>query len=317
MKKNIRVAIIVVIVLFALSLIKDLVIKSVVAGVATQVTGAKVDIGGLSLGINSVRIKDLKMYNPPGFSRGILLDVSKVNVHCNLFAILTGKLHLSRIDVILKELGLEKNAQGNLNVDSLKVTEQGQAKEPKDKKTAKAIPMQIDLMNLEMGRIVSKDYTAKGEPVVLVYNIGMKKTFKNITSAQQFISLILAESLRTTAIKGAAIYGAAGLAGMSLLPFTAAIMLTGKDYAEADLKVKYQRLYRASSRAMAQMGNTKNANEELGHLEGEIGGAQVTIKIQKKSQSETNINISAREMLFPKPTLAAGVLYQIEENLKN
>jgi len=68
MNKVPRIILIVVISLFALAIIKDFAIKSVVSLVATQVTGAKVSINWMSVGVlrQSVKISGFKMYNPNG-----------------------------------------------------------------------------------------------------------------------------------------------------------------------------------------------------------------------------------------------------------
>ncbi|MDD4899536.1 MAG: hypothetical protein PHG68_02945 [Candidatus Omnitrophica bacterium] len=318
MKNKLVVIIVVIAALFVLGVVKDQAIKTIATVQVSNITGAKAHIGSFSLGLLNQRVKinDFKIFNPAGFPKGVLLDIGKIHVNYDLAGILKGKLHLPEVKVDLKEVVVIKDKEGKLNVDSLKVAKKEGAKETKP---AKAMEMAIDTLNLSIGKVVLKDYShGEGKFWVEVYDIGIQnRVYKNIASAQQFISLILVESMKPTAIKSAAIYGAASLAGMSLFPLTAAVLFTGKDYSEATLKANYQRVFRAASRAFAQMGNAKNSNEELGHLEGEIGGAQVIVKIQKKSGRETNINISARELMFPKPTLAAGVLYQIEENLKN
>ena len=155
MKRIRKIFIIVVISIFAIGIVKDLIIKSVVTVVATQVVGAPVHIGGFSLGVfkQSVRIAGFKIYNPKGFSKGILVDLPKINVVYDLKQLFKQKLHLPYVEIELKEMGLEKNSKGELNVDSLKVVKEGKSRETK---SAKQMPMQLDLVKLGMGKIILK-----------------------------------------------------------------------------------------------------------------------------------------------------------------
>ena len=312
MKSKLSLIILVIVALFVLGMAKDQVVKTIATIQASNIVGAKVHIGNLSLGLlnHKVKINNFKIFNPAGYPHGVLLDIAKIQVNYDLLSILKGKLHLIDVKVDLKEVAVIKDKEGKLNVDELKVAK-------KDEKASKPLSLAIDSLDLSIGRVILKDYNRSGKLWVEVFDVGIKnRIYKNITSAQQFVSLILVESLKPTAIKSAAIYGAASLAGMSLFPFAAAVLFTGKDYADATLRSGYNQVFRASAKALSEMGNSKSANEQLGQLDADIGGAQVTIKIEKKSFNQTYISVSARDFMFPKPTLAAGVLLQIEENLK-
>jgi len=160
MKRTITILGILFIVIFTGSILKDQLIKSVITVVATQVTGAPVHIDGFSLGVfnQSVRISGFKMYNPKGFSRSILVDLPKINVKYDLGALFKKKLHLINVEINIKEIGLEKNRKGKLNVDELKVAKQGENQESKPESKRKTrpagqMPMQLDLLSLEMGEL--------------------------------------------------------------------------------------------------------------------------------------------------------------------
>jgi hypothetical protein len=69
MKKILVVALIVVSVIVLIGVTKDLALGSIVSFASSNILGAPVKIGGLSVGIfkQSVHIKDLKVYQPKGF----------------------------------------------------------------------------------------------------------------------------------------------------------------------------------------------------------------------------------------------------------
>lgn len=316
MKKTLIILAIVIICILAIGVIKDQIIKSAITVVATQVTGAPVHIDGFSLSVfsQSVRISGFKMYNPEGFSKGILADFAKINVTYDTGALFKKKIHLVNAEIDLKEMGLEKNKEGRLNVDALKVVNQ---EEPKQKgKPSEQMPMQIDALKLGIGKIVSKDYSLSKEPTVKVYDVNIHKSYKNIQSAQQLAVLILAEPMRAAGIQGAKIYGVAMLAGAAVLPVAVAATFLGKDSAQQDFTADFDNAYNVSLAVLNQMGKVTKKDKINGIIGADINSVRVSLKIQKKSDSKIKVVISARKYLLPKPEIAGGVLYEIAEKLK-
>lgn len=314
MKRIRKVFLIVVICIFAIGIIKDQIIKSVITVAATQVLGSPVHINGFSLGIfkQSVKISGFKIYNPKGFPRGILVDLPKINVVYDLRALLKQKLHLSFVEIELKEMGLVKNSNGQLNVDSLEVVKRGKNQQAKP---SKQIPMQLDVVKLGIGRIVLKDYSAGGE-VIKVYDMNINKNYKNITSAQQLAGLILAEAMRSAGIEGAKIYGVTMLAGVAVLPVAVAAKFMGKDSVQDVFRGSFSHVFEVSLNVLKRMGRVTEEDKSRGILGAEIGGAQVSLVFTKKADNKIGVVISARKYLLPKPEIAGGVLYEVSEKLK-
>ena len=314
MKKILIVLAIVVVVTFSLGVIKDQIIKSVITVVATQVTAAPVHIDGFSLGVfsQSVRISGFKMFNPQGFSKSILVDLPKINVIYDLGALFKKKIHLVSVEIELREMGLEKNKEGKMNVDELKLVKQGGKQE--GSKPPELLPMQIDMFKLGIGQIVSKDHSAGKEPGVKVYNINLHKSYKNITSVQQLTALILAEPMKAAGIQGAKVYGVVMLAGVAVLPVAIAATFVGKDSVQQDFAVDFDKMYGQSLSVMQRMGKITGEDKTKGIIKANISSAQVTLKINKKTGNKTQVVVSARKYLLPKPEIAGGVLYEISEN---
>lgn len=313
MKKIITVAVIVIVVIFSAGILKDQIIKSVVTIVASEVTGAPVHIGGFSLGVfsQSVRISGFKMYNPKGFSRGILADLPKINVLYDLGALFKKKIHLVNVEIELKEMGLEKNKEGKLNVDQLKVVQEAEKQGSKPQ-----LPLQIDVLKLGMGKIVFRDASSGGEPSIKVYDINLQKTYKNITSAQQLAALILVEPMKQAGIQGAKIYGVAMLAGAAVLPVAIAATFVGKDNVEQDFSASFDNVYGAGLEVLKRMGRVTREDKAAGVVSANINGSQVTLRVKKNPDNKIRVIISARKYLLPKPEVAGGVLYEISNRLK-
>jgi uncharacterized protein involved in outer membrane biogenesis len=318
MQKKIKIAILLVVILFGFCLVRDFIIKSIIGTVASSVTGAPTHIGGLSLSIikQSIRISDFKMYNPSGFPRDVLVDIPKIGVSCNIGALLKGKIHLKQLDIDLKELGLAKNKEGKLNVDSLKIVEDQKSEKKGDQKPAKEMKIQMDVVNLSMGRVVNKDYNVEGPPVIKVYDINLKKAYKNITSAQQLAALIMAEPLKAAGIQGAKIYGVMMLTGVVALPVAAVFTFVGKDHAGADFDVSWDRAYEIGLKQLQKAGKIKAENKQNGVIDANVNGAGVTLKLKKVTANKTHIVVSARKFGLPQPEISAGILYRISDELK-
>lgn len=315
MKKIRTILVVLCIAIFFISIIKDQIIKSAITVIATQVTGAPVHIDGFSLGVfnQSVRISGFKMYNPKGFSRGILVDLPKINVRYDLGALLKKKLHLVSVVIGIKEIGLERNKEGKLNVDELKVVKQG---EKQANKPSKQIPMQLDLLSLNMGRIVLKDYSAGGESIVKVYDINIHKNYKNITSVQQLAALILAEPMKAAGIQGVTIYGAAMLTGAAVLPVAVALTLIGRDSVQQNFIATFDNAYEETLKVLKRQGKITREDKSQGIISATINSAQINVKIIKEPDNKAQVVVSARKYLLPKPEIAGGILYGISEKLK-
>ncbi len=305
MKKFFIVLGIVVFCLVGIEIIKDQVIKSMITVAASKITGARVHMDGFSSSIinSSVHISGFKMYNPSGFPEGTLLFCPTINVIYDPTTLLKKKRHFLLVDIELKEMGVTKNKEGKLNVDSLKISEQ-------------PVPMQIDLLTLNIGKIVYKDYTSGTEPHVRVYDINKPISYKNISTVQQLTLLVLAETMKTAAIKEAAIYKVAMLAGVASLPVAIAATFIGKDSVQQIIYVSFEHVYDVSLEVIKRMGTVTKEDAPNGAIKADINGSMVALQLRKKADNETEITISARKHIFPMLDIAGGVLYQILDKMQ-
>ncbi len=169
MNKTLKIALIVVAVLVALFIAKDLIIKSSVEAGAKIVTGADVKIGGFTLSFiaQSVKVTHFKMFNPPGFPEDkVMVSIPEVAVRMDSLALLKGELHLPYVRLDLEEIRVIKNKDGKVNVNSLKFAQQSApAKQPKtEAKPAakKEMGMRLDVVSLNIGKVVMEDYSKGG-----------------------------------------------------------------------------------------------------------------------------------------------------------
>src|SRR3989338_8074564 len=211
-----------------------------------------------------------------------------------------------------------KNKEGKLNVDSLKVAQKKGA-EPKTAKeepakAQKQMPMQIDQATLNLGNVIVKDYSKGEPPSIQAYDIGVKnKTFKNITSAEQFATLVLIQGMGPTALRNAAIYSAATILGVGFLPAGIACIILGEDSGLADFNVSFDKAYNTAIEVLKASGQVVKEDKEKGSIKGKVSGANVTISIVKKDRNKVTMEVAARKYMLPKPEIAKGIIYQISE----
>ena len=314
--KFIKIFVIILAILIGLGIVKDQIIKAAVQVGASQVLGTDVRVGGFSFGIlrQSVRVKAFQIDNPKGFPKGSMLDVTQVGVDYDLPALLTGKLHFPLVILDLNEMVVVKNQDGVLNVDALKVAEKKEAAPAG--KPAQPLSLKIDELRLNVNKVVYKDYTQGKEPLIQVFDVNLKnKTYQDIQSAQQLAALIMAEAMKSTAIKGAKIYGVATILGAGFLPAGIAGTLLGKDSAQAEFGVSFDRSYQAALEVIKGNGVVTDENKTAGVIKAEVSGHNVTVKVMKLEQGKTEIVITVRKFLIPQPEVAQGILYQIQEKL--
>ncbi len=330
MKKGKKILIIIAIVIVCVLVFKDFFIKNAITMVGSRVVGTKLSIDKFSFKVFSqkIHVQGIRLYNPEGFPAEPLILIDEALVKYNLGEMLTGKLHFPEMILDVRELVVVKNEAELLNVDELPIVK-AQAQEPVDEKEEAAQPkkepgqemnLQIDLLKLNVGKVVYKDFTKGEEPTTEAYDVGLNnKEYKNITSANQLVGLILVEAMKGTAIKGAKIYGMASLAsiaGMGFLPAGVATVLVSKDHFEEEFGNAFEEVYSASLALFEEKGRLDHKDKEKGIVKGKMEGCDVAIKIQRVSEGRTKITVSARKMFLPKPKIAGGVVHQISRMLE-
>ncbi|MDD5084801.1 MAG: hypothetical protein PHE61_02015 [Candidatus Omnitrophica bacterium] len=212
MKKVLVVIICVAVALVLLSSAKDIIVKVSVEKGTELVTGLRLGIKSMHVGIirTVVSIKDLRLFNPEGYPEKAMLDAPEVYVAYDLPAVFKSKVHLTEMRFNLKELTVIKNKNGELNLNSLKMAkkekpQKGTAKEPaktkeKAAKKEKAMEIQIDNLELKIGKVVYKDYSKDGVPEVKEFNVNLDERYKNIKDMRMLTSLIIFSALKNTAV---------------------------------------------------------------------------------------------------------------------
>ena len=216
MKKIGIILLVLVVGTLSLGLLKDVLIKASVENGMEIVTGLKLDIGSFKVGIvkTLVQIKNLKLYNSKGYQDKIMLDMPEVFVDYHLGDIIGGKIHLNEVRINMQEFVVIKDKDGKLNLDALKVVQaQKEGKKLSTKEKKKIPEMQIDRLELKVGKVVYKDYSKGTKPAIQEFNVNLNEKYTNITNPYSLVSLIVVKALMNTTIARLTNFDLGGLQG--------------------------------------------------------------------------------------------------------
>lgn len=192
MLRNLIIILLVLIV--GLVFAKNIIIQAAMVNGVKAISGVGVEVRGVDAGLikSYLSLKGLKLLNPAGFKDKMMADFPEIYVSYALGDILKGKIHLPDIRIDLKELTVIKNEENKVNVKSLEAfaPKQGGGKPP---------AIQIDNLNLKIGKVIYKDYQG-GKENVREFNVNIDENFKNITDPQALGKLILVKALSKTSI---------------------------------------------------------------------------------------------------------------------
>jgi len=187
------------VVLLVLAFAKDIVAKTALSTGVRTLTGLKLDIADMDVGIlkTLIGIRGMKLFNPSGYTEKVMVDMPEIYVDYDLGAFLRKEVHLEELRINLREFVVVKDRQGRLNLDSLKAIKSDKRAEPSKGETP---PIQIDLLRLKIGKVIYKDYSGGGRPVVQEFNVNLEEEYRNITDPKKLAGLIVYKALVNTTI---------------------------------------------------------------------------------------------------------------------
>jgi len=282
MKKLLTVVAVIFLILVGLCFAKNIIAKMAVETGVKAVTGLTLKMDKLDIGLlkTHVGIDELQLFNPPNFSDRVMLDMPEIFVNYNLSDLFKGKVHVEDFRLHLKEFVIIKNADGELNLNALKVVkeqEEKPAKEAEPKEKGKALEVQIDNLELHIGKVIYKDYSKGGEPRVKEFNINLNESYSDITDLNAIISLIIVKTMMNTTIGQLANFDVGNLQGSisDTLASSTEIAAMATEKAQAQIMeatgAAKELLGEPTSEGMEQVTEgIGKATEELGEVAGSL-----------------------------------------------
>lgn len=205
---------------------KDALARAALAGGVRALTGLPVRIGALRVSVlkSVVEVQGLILDNPPGFPERVMVDMPELFVAYTLGPLFKRRLHLKTLRLHLKEIAVIRDRQGRLNLEAIQAlqgtlrsnVERGAAGAPgaaprgpapsadgASRPARKAQPpwaVQIDDLELRIGRVVYKDYSRSGSPLVQEFSLNLRERHRHITHPAGLAALIVSKALVHTTI---------------------------------------------------------------------------------------------------------------------
>ena len=187
-----RLLILFLVLVVALLLLKDTIIKSVVEARIRAETGMEARIGKFELGLlsSTVTIEDFKLYNSAEFGGSPLIDLRELHLEMDGNRLPSRELHFRLIRVNLAEVNVVENKDGKTNLELLQ--------ELQKKKTSQQVDLTftgIDTLNLTVGKLRFTKLKQSGQ--VREVNIGLQnEILTNVRSAADLTGLLVKLALK-------------------------------------------------------------------------------------------------------------------------
>jgi hypothetical protein len=308
----------VLVVLLLLGTLKDILIKSVIEMTSSKIIGAKIKMGEFSLGLlnHRIHIKNFRMYNPPGFPDHLFLSMPEIAVQTDIPALIAGKMHFPNVVLNMDRMIIFKNKEGKMNVDALKIIEE--QKQANKGKPMKLPVFQVDLLELNVGKVVLEDYSHAPPVHVDAYDVGIKsQKIRNINGLPKLLTAVLIQAMKPTAIRSAGLMAAEALLGVGFLPALAVGVAIAKDDVKADLSRSFDTVYKETLKLIQDLqGSVKKEDRQKGQILAKVYKCDITIEVKDTGWSKSHIMIKARQYMLAKLEIANGLLYQLQERLR-
>jgi len=202
--KTFLLLILVLVLVFAVG--KNLIAKLAIENGVKVATGLPLAIRNFNMSFTKtmVDVRGIVLGNPRGFNDKVFVDLPQIYFDFDLPALFKGKIHIEAIKVHLKELQIIKAQGGKLNVDVFKPAPTAAAPKAKPAPAkGKSLPIEMDLFELKVGKVIYKDYTVGtlgGAPLVKEFNINLDEQFKDVKSVDALVKIITVKALEKTTI---------------------------------------------------------------------------------------------------------------------
>ncbi len=205
MKTLLRWVLILLLILSALVLLRDLVVTTAIQSAVKMATGLTLKVERLHIGISNtyVQIKGLELENPAGFEEKVMLAIPEIYVDYRLRSLPRGVIHFNSVVLDLETFNVVKNAQGTLNLDSFKALAPAKSSEAA-KPTApasksQALKISIGSLKLRINKVSYMDYSVN-PPRIQDFNIGINESYAQVDNLDNMVRLIVVKALMNTSI---------------------------------------------------------------------------------------------------------------------
>ena len=188
-----RLFLVILVLVVALVLLKDSLLKSYVENRIRSETGMDVKIGKLEVGLLSptLTIGDFKLYNLAEFGGSPMVDVPEMHAECDASALASRRLRFRLIRFHLRELNIVESKAGRTNINNwMSGLETLASMDGREKSSSGREFAGIDTLNLTLGKINYASLKRPGK--ISEIDLGLKnQVFINVQSFRDLHGLLV------------------------------------------------------------------------------------------------------------------------------
>lgn len=182
----------------------DAVARRVVEARIERMVGMRPVMRSLDLGLWSqrLRIRDLRIINPPGFHEEVLAEVPEVDIAYDLTALLERRFHVRYAAIRIAQVGIVRNEQLVTNLETFRqrVVEPSRALGPTQRRAPEGFL--IDRLVLSIGRVRFADYALGSPPHVTEFPVEIEEEpFEGITDRQTLVGLVILKVMSASTLE--------------------------------------------------------------------------------------------------------------------
>lgn len=189
---SIAVTVGVVVLLIAISPLKNFIAKKVIVSRLRKMTGLDLFIGGVDLSITRgwVDIKNIEIFNPSEFVGQVMINIPQIYIDYRLKDLLKKKINISDLKIKLKDINIVKNSNGQLNLNLLNVPYEENGDVFSAEGGGKSL-FNIDIVDIQVEKVTYKDYSRGATPRVFEFDLDINQRYEDIQKPSLLTGLIL------------------------------------------------------------------------------------------------------------------------------
>jgi uncharacterized protein involved in outer membrane biogenesis len=173
---------------------RNIIIKTAIQIGVQKALGMKVNIAGFSLDFfpGKLEIKELTVYNPPGFEGEALTRIPYIRADFDLATLLAGNFHFKYLDLNIEEVNLVKNRNKELNLNRIQtIAQAGSKSPPQTPANTKPASIRINELILTINHVNYIDYS-KDHPKQQRIRLGIyRERFTNLRGVDDIVKIVV------------------------------------------------------------------------------------------------------------------------------
>ena len=203
--------------------VRNTVIKRTVTQAVKQTFGVEINTESMSTGLlnSDLKIENIAVKSPEGFNEEFMVKIRGIYLNYDVWPLLRRRIHATDLEIALEEITVVKNPQGLLNVDEFRKrlkssVPKAARQEDNLKEVKKHDRVLIDLLSIDIDRVVYKDYSCGPEAKVISIPVNIRQLkFQNIRSSQDLLEKVISLALQKASLGYVAELLGLGKSGLS------------------------------------------------------------------------------------------------------